>query len=145
MNRNNAVQFFFGLVLTPNLAQVLTLNHIPLFSIDWILFRLSPVKTSEQTPIYLKYRHKSIQNQTKKKKYKNTKKAFIVYFPPPEIQPPCHLQNPFTTSLPNQHQKTISQYPHVSSHQKVTRQPKPFDPTTNKPHLSILTTSGARL
>ena len=76
----------------------------------------------------------------KKKKNKNTKKAFIVYFPPLEIQPPHHLQNPFTTSLPNQHQKTISQYPHVSSHQKVTRQPKPFDPTTNKPHLSILAT-----
>ena len=90
---------------------------------------------SEQTPIRLKHHRKSIQNQTKKKK-----KTFTVYFPPPEIQPPHHLQNPFTTSLPKPCQKTISQYPHVSSHQKVTRQPKPFDPATNKPHLSILAT-----
>ena len=93
------------------------------------------ILVSEQTPIRLKHHRKSIQNQTKKKK-----KTFTVYFPPPEIQPPHHLQNPFTTSMPKPCQKTISQYPHVSSHQKVTHQPKPFDPTTNKPHLSILAT-----
>ena len=53
------------------------------------------VLVSEQTPICLKHHRQSIQNQKKKKN------AFTIYFPPPEIQPPHHLQNPFTTSLPN--------------------------------------------
>ena len=75
---------------------------------------------------------KSIQNQTKKKIHRifSTTRN-------PATTPPSKSVHDISAKP---HQTTISQYPHVSSHQKVTRQPKPFDPTTNKPHLSILAT-----
>ena len=90
------------------------------------------ILVSEQTPIRLKHHCKSIQNQTKKSFHR----IFSTTTNPATI-PPSKSLHDFSAKP---HQKTISQYPHVSSHQKVTRQPKPFDPTTNKPHLSILAT-----
>ena len=75
---------------------------------------------------------KSIQNQTKKKIHRIFSTTRNPATPPPSKSLHDISAKP--------HQTTISQYPHVSSHQKVTRQPKPFDPTTNKPHLSILAT-----
>ena len=89
---------------------------------------------SKQTLIHLKHHRKSIQNQTKKKKNFH---RILSTTRNPATTPPSKSLHDISTKP---HQKTISQYPHVSSHQKVTRQPKPFDPTTNKPHLSILAT-----
>ena len=77
---------------------------------------------SKQTLIRLKHHRKSIQNQTKK--------TFTVYFPPPEIQPPHHLQNPFTTSLPNHIRKP---YLNTHTYQATRRLPVNQSPLTQQP------------
>ena len=58
------------------------------------------------------------------------KKKFTVYFPPLEIQPPHHLQNPFTTSLPN-HIRQPSLNTHT--YQATRRLPVNQSPLTQQP------------
>ena len=127
-----AVWFFFGLVLTLGLPQVLTPSGFLLgaysksgldvdfqvisfyFIIVSVLFCLSCVDFGIRANTDLfEASLPSIQNQkniTHKKKKKKEKKN----------------------------------HSHVSSHQKVTHQPKPFDPTTNKPHHQTWSSSFKR-
>ena len=89
------------------------------------------VLVSEQTPIRLKQSQVNPEPDKKKKKFH---RIFSTTRNPVTAPPSKSLHD--ISAKP--HQTTISQYPHVSSPQKVTHQPKHFDPTTNKPHLSIL-------
>ena len=141
MNENNGHLVSFGLVLTPSLPLVLTpsgflawcwlqamprcwlLSHIPLF------FRCFNFVLVVLRQFWYQSKHRSIwsiiASQSKK-----IKKTFHYIF--------STTRNPATTP-PSKSLHDISAKPHqLPSHQKVTRQPKPFDPTTNKPHLSIL-------
>ena len=94
------------------------------------------VLVSEQTPIRLKQSQVNPEPDKKKKKFH---RIFSTTRNPVTAPPSKSLHD--ISAKP--HQTTISQYPHVSSPQKVTHQPKHFDPTTNKPHLSILATAKA--
>ena len=126
---------FFGLVLTPSgfpawcwlqaRSRCWLLSHIPLF------FRCFSFVLVVLRQFWYQSKHRSVwsiiasQSRTKKKK-----KFFHHIF--------STTRNPATTP-PSKSLHDISAKPHqLPSHQKVTRQPKPFDPTTNKPHLSIL-------
>ena len=126
-------QWFPRLVLTPSQAQVLTPRSNPfIFLLVQFCFGcLASVLVSEQTPIHLK------QSQVNPEPDKKKIHRIFSTTRNPATTPPSKSVHDISAKP---HQKTISQYPHVSSHQKVTRQPKPFDPTTNKPHLSILAT-----
>ena len=115
---------------------MLTLRSYPLF------FRCFSFVLIVLRQFWYQNKHRSVwsiiasQSRTRQKKKKKFHRIFSTTRNPATTPPSKSLHDISTKP----HQKTISQYPHESSHQKVTRQPKPFDPTTNKPHLSILAT-----